>query len=203
MQQSKKKLYIYYTMIETNNDINNEEPKRLLGKDEHWYEKVYTFFHYKLYHNHIIDTYYNVKHYLHNLRVFQKQLWTYRPYDYVFQEELFAFGLGQLKQAIINGNEERTSANKKIAAIDELIFQLNRNVEEEVPLKRKVTAKEFAKYKEEVKFRKEERFNRIVRILKGQDSSEFDRVTRSDDDPYGYKSWVEIFDGTGFENWWD
>lgn len=74
----------------------------------------------------------NVKWYFRNKRTFRRTLWNWRPWDYAFQMELFAYGLEQLADAIDHGYEVRESAEPKVAAIKQLVNELRRDYEDEV-----------------------------------------------------------------------
>lgn len=142
------------------------------------------------------DYYYKVKWFFSNLKRFWTTLWEYRTWDYAYSFILFADSLEWLATQIENGLEEERSVKKKVAAIKELAslirdlidendFGLNyddfRNVEE--------FNKEYIKKRDEC-------LNKIHRIIKGQDQCDTLRFEN-------YDEWVEKFDGTGYEGWWE
>lgn len=142
------------------------------------------------------DWYFNIKWGIKNYILFSKQIWNWRPWDGRFQEDLFAFGLEQVKKAIENGNEERASANKKIKALEEVIFQIRRDIDDEIKFDREhETLDEYSKRYHTARI---ERYDTIAKLIKGQDPFEY-----KDNDGYDYDSYVEWFDGSGIEGWWD
>lgn len=176
-------------------------------------EDISDFFVYDIYHHLIRDNYYNVKWYIKNLGTFQEMIWEWRPWDYQFQIDLFIFGMEHLRDAIVNGNEVRETANKKIAAIDELIKELQRDVDDEAWKAFKANNLTYEEKNELYRKLRDEKFARVFRILKGQDISEFQKSDDAGDsdedpdgwkqDPDGWKQYTKVFDGTGIEGWWD
>lgn len=164
---------------------------------EKWYEPITDFFEYTIWKNGIRDLYYNLKWYFKNLVLFQKQLWTWRPWDYQFQMELFAFGLDQVANAMENGSEVRESANKKIAACKELSRQLRRNVEDEIEWVRGDMT-----YSEKVRKATAEKYDEIHRLMKGQDIMEYKELAEGTEEEK-YQHYTDWFDGSGIEGWWD
>jgi len=77
------------------------------------------------------EWYYNIKNYISNRILFNKVLWDWRAWDSAYQVDLFKFGLEQLAKSIENGIEEPISRGKKVAAINKLITELSRDVEDE------------------------------------------------------------------------
>lgn len=167
-------------------------------QNQSWLENVSDFFVYTLWNRWIKETYWNIKWYFKNLILFQHILWTWRPWDGRYQEELFAFGLEQVKKSIENGNEERTSANKKIMAIEETIAQIRRDVDDEITFdKGNETLEEYGKRYHATM---EKRFDIIARLIKGQNIYEYRNNHKSQMEEY--EAYVDWFDGTGIDGWW-
>lgn len=162
------------------------------------------------------DLYYNLKWFFHNLWVFRKQMWGFRDWDYRYCSELFAFSLGRLVLCIENGNEERRSANKKIAIIRELAHEFNRDVEQEIDdhmTEQNIPISQFMSlYHIELDYQ----CDKIARLLRGQIGKEADKEYQACVDKWKeehdgkepnpderYDIWVEWFNGTGYDGWWD
>ena len=147
--------------------------------------------------------YYDIKSFLINFIKFRKQLWNFRPWDFMFCNDMFAESLRQLRDCIEHGNEERRAANKKIAAINELISLLGKinnefDIDEVYDYSMKERDFSMDEYLEEYWKRKSETIDRIARIMKGQEPKPTGM------DPFhNYDEWVELFDGTDCEGWWD
>ena len=93
-------------------------------------ENVSDFFVYAIYHT-IKDWYYNVLWYIKNRKTFDKVIREWRPWDYSYQIDLFTFGIEKLRDCILNGHEVDETRLKKVDAMNKLIAQLKRDVEEE------------------------------------------------------------------------
>lgn len=132
------------------------------------------------------DWYYNIKYFIKNLIFFRKELWHYRNWDFGHNIDLFAKSLTGLANQIENGNEEERSAKKKVNAIKELVellYFINKDFGFEEPISEK-------RYMDV----RNATFNRINRLLKGQTNLP---------NIFNYEEWVEQFDGTGLEGWWE
>jgi hypothetical protein len=155
------------------------------------------------------DWWYDVKWFFKNLKRFWKQLWKFRTWDYFYCITLFADSLEWLANEIEGGHEEKRSAGKKVAAIRELVSLLKKTVaDDEYGMMDKYWDNEnttftipIDKYVEKVAKERKKTLNRINRIIAGQDRKVFENIDRSRKD--GYDKYVEVFDGTGFEGWWD
>lgn len=183
----------YETIDEFIDNVENEI------KNQSIFEDISDFFVYTIWNNGIKENYWKIKWYFKNLILFQSVLWTWRPWDSQYQMDLFAFGLDQVANAMENGNEERTSANKKIAACNELSKQLRRDVENEVGWYKGMPIEE---YSNKVAKATEERFNEIHRLMKGQNKEEYKKLNSSSIDEE-YVNYVNWFDGSGIESWWN
>lgn len=140
------------------------------------------------------DHYYRVKWFFSNLKRFWVTLWEYRTYDYAYNFILFADSLEWLATQIENGVEEERSATKKAKAIRELVFLLRNLVDDfEINIQ---DYRNICECNEAYLEKRNECLNRIHQIIKGQDES---NTLRSED----YDDWVEKFDGTGYEGWWE
>lgn len=109
-----------------------EEEFDLRHENRKWYTKVGDFFKYRIGWR-TRDWWYDTKWYFRNLRTFRPILKEWRSYNYEYQVNLFKFGIKQLAKAKeYYGNEEETSSKKKIAAMRELIKEIDRDYEEEL-----------------------------------------------------------------------
>lgn len=150
------------------------------------------------------DWYYNMKWLFRNLWGFRNELWNFRSWDYSHCIGIFARSLEMLAECIKNGHEERRSALKKVDAINELVSLLRKTSDgddfgcaDEFFEEKHLTVPLEEYHKEYLK-RKKDALERIYRIIRGQDSDELKGINVSD-----YDEWVEKFDGTGYEGWWD
>jgi hypothetical protein len=154
------------------------------------------------------DWYYNMKWLFKNLWNFRKELWNFRSWDFGYCIEMFARSLELLSEQIKNGHEEERSSIKKTIAINELVMQLRKLSDDndfgcldEFFDEDGVTIPIDEYDRMHIK-RRNKTLNRIYRLLKGQDVKEFEGTTM-----FGggdeYDKWVEKFDGTGYEGWWD
>lgn len=156
------------------------------------------------------EFYYNIKWFFENLWRFRKQLWSFRTWDFSFCNELFADSLEWLSKNIENGHEEERSAIKKVNAINELVILLRKltdgtefgmeNDPEFWKDNHRITSDE--EYNNEYERRRDVILDRILEIIKGQHNSDFDSI-KDIKYPEYYDKYVEIFDGTGYEGWWD
>lgn len=179
----------------------------------------------------INNWYYSVKWYFKNRKLFNKIIRQWRPWDYSYQLELFMFGIEQLRNCVMNGQEEESSRLKKVAAMDELIKQLKRDTENEAyelvygGLENSLITKDIGKYQKLIKVQKElrnQKINKIFSIIKGQDCDYLsecvdeevnkiknnpklsDKKKKELTDPDArYNIWTKYFDGTGIEGWWN
>lgn len=144
------------------------------------------------------DWYYNIKWFFKNLWRFKRILWEYRTWDFSYCNNLFANSLDWLADQIKNGHEEVRSANKKVSAIKELASLIRRLTDdddfglEEPFINKEISIDEYDKRR---KHTRKEYLDRIYRIIYGQENEKYDKTD--------YNKWVENFDGTGYEGWWD
>lgn len=97
-----------------------------------WYVKVKNFFKYSIGWR-TRDWWINTKWYFRNLKTFKPILKTWRSFDYHYQIDLFKFGIKQLAKALdYYGSEEPVARNKRIAAMNELIKEIDRDYEKEL-----------------------------------------------------------------------
>ena len=115
-----------------NYDEYFEEEFDLRRKNKKWYVKVGDFFKYRIGWR-TRDWWYNTKWYFRNLRTFQPILKEWRSFSYHYQVDLFKFGIKQLAEAKeYYGNEEEVGRKKRIAAMQELIKEIDRDYDEEL-----------------------------------------------------------------------
>ena len=143
-----------------------------------------------------------MKEFIKNLWRFRKILWNHRTWDWAYCINLFADSLEWLSKDIEKGPEEERARIKKINAIKELIILLRHmtddseyNTFEEKTLEEihSMTTEDFKKKDKLYKENREITLNRIHEIIKGQ----------SHPVEPNYNKWVEQFDGTGIEGWWN
>lgn len=148
--------------------------------------------------------YYNIKWFISNVWRFRKVLWDFRTWDFSYCNRMFIESLKFLADCIDHGHEDRRAANKKVAAINELRTLLGKinnefDIDEVYDYTKKERDFEVEDYLKEYQRRKVETIDRIARILKGQERHEFDGLAGF----HNYDEWVELFDGTDCEGWWD
>ena len=115
-----------------------------------WYVKVGDFFKYRIGWR-LRDWWIDTKWYFRNLRTFQPILKEWRSYNYHYQVDLFKFGIKQLAEALeYYGNEVPESRHKRIAAMNELIKEIDRDYEHD--LKEKMNYDYLSKSEKVVKY---------------------------------------------------
>lgn len=184
-------------------------------QEENWLSKISDFFKYTIWDNTQMF-FYNVQWFFHNLKVFRKTLWKWRDWDHEYTKDLYVVCLKEIAKAIKNGVEEDRSANKKVNKINELIQLLETDIEEitykEIKEGRKNGVKE-ENLLQEMRKKQEEHKNKILNIIKGQDNEDFqkkyDEIANEmkkqhpEKEIDSYEVWVQTFDGSGVEYWWD
>lgn len=161
-----------------------EQIKKVIKETkEPWYEVIwgglYYFFNYK-----IKDFYFNLKYYFKNLYRFHKSgiIWNFREFDHIFCEELYVFGLKELRDSIKNdSNEIKECASKKAEAIDRLINELDSDWKPQFDSS-KSFKENFHIYKEA----ENKHYETIFKLIRGQQL------------PYNDPK----FDGSGATGWW-
>ena len=144
------------------------------------------------------DYYNEICWFFRNLKFFWKTLWEYRSWDYSYCIDLFANSLERLGKSIEEGSEERRSAIKKVNAINELVMLLRHTIDDtdyNLYNDDHLEITNVKKYDAEYRKRREIVFKRIYEIIHGQSLKGIDMSN--------YDEWVEKFDGTGIEGWWD
>lgn len=156
--------------------------------------------------------YYNIKWFLCNFWRFRKQLWEYRTWDFTYCNDMFIESLIHLKKCLENGHEENFSRNKKVKAIGELIELLKKiSSDDDFGLTDEVYTDDgnyklnidTEHYNNEYIKRKNETIDKITRLIKGQDPSVFSNIGTGILNFNSYNEWVKLFDGTGYDGWWD
>lgn len=184
------------------------------------WEEICDFFEYTIWDN-LKTAWYNLKWFFHNIKVFWKTLWEYRDWDYAYLIDVNTVCLTQLANRIEKGFEDKRSASKKVAKIRELIALLNRDVEDEYLTKyEEQVAKGEITYKEvfeQAEIEKRKNAKSMFQIILGQDPKKFDEKYRKALENFktehpeidktkmedNYDIWVQIFDGSGIESWWE
>ena len=147
----------------------------------------------------------NMKWFFKNLWKFKEDLWRFRSWDFLYCLDIFATSLSALSDQIESGFEEDEAKMKKVLAINELILLLRQiSVGNDYGcyddlVNGKIKPKE---YSDEVKKRKQEILSRINHLIIGQSNEDFDSV-RDKDGTLTYQNWVNLYDGSGFEGWWE
>lgn len=143
------------------------------------------------------DFFYKVKWYFRNLITFQKTLWSYRDFDFSYLLDLNIFGLTNLQKCLEKGHEVDVTRLKKVDKIGELIKLLNDLKNEEGIFESHIKEGEtFNNYAERVNKQYIKGFDRIAKIVKGQNIA---KASKEKDD-FVYE---EYFDGSGILGWWD
>ena len=176
---------------------------------------IWEFLKYDVWRFGIKDTYYNIKWFFHNLKVFWKTLWKWRSWDYSYINDTHIMMLEQLANQIKNGDEEKRSAHLKYYAIQSLIRELKRNIEDEawaIKEQKNLNYEETSKLYDSML---DEHFKKIFRLMRGQDESTVNAQIWSLRDNFkkthghepnmeeSYDIWVSVFDGTGVGGWWE
>ena len=168
----------------------------------------------------MVRAWYNLKWFFHNIKVFWKILWKYRDWDYAYLIDVNTVCLTQLANRIEKGNEDKRASSKKVAKIRELITLLNRNIEDEYLIKYKEQISKgkttYQKVFEQAEIEKRKNAKAMFQILLGQDPKKFNEKYKkaleqlktehpeTDTTKIGnYDVWVQLFDGSGIESWWD
>lgn len=177
-------------------------------------QDIKDFFVYTIWRNGIYEFIYNIKHAILNCWNFRKQLWQFRQYDYEFAVLMFSRSLELLKESIKNGHEERRSANKKIQRIDELIELLAKDVDDDcVNVYTECSKGNITKDERDIEIDRirHEHYSKIFNIIEGQSNIKLAKEVNNklkdhpnkDDHEVWYNTWVDKFDGSGIEGWWD
>lgn len=163
---------------------------------------------------------YNLKWFFHNIRVFWEILWKYRDWDYAYLIDVNTVCLTQLANRIEKGSEDKRASSKKVAKIRELIDLLNRDVEEEYLAKYEEQIRKgkipYRKVIEKVEIEKRKNIKAMFQIILGQDPKKFNEKYKKELEQLkteppetdtnkinNYDVWVQLFDGSGIESWWD
>lgn len=181
--------------------------------NKRWYEKIKDFFVYSIGLN-VRDWWNSIKWYFSNLKRFQPVIKSWRYWDYQYQVDLFVFGLKQLADAIDRyGHEEDVSRKKKVAAIKSLITEMERDYQEAVDSRNEDSyAKDYERYYAELKRTRKAHYNKIFKLIIGQDEDKLNQMVKAkyealSEEEKGkfnhYEAYVELFDGSGIEGWWD
>lgn len=177
-------------------------------------QNIKDFFVYTVWRNGIYEFIYNIKYFISNFWNFRKQLWQFRQYDYEFAILMFSRSLELLKESIKNGSEERQSANKKIQKIDELIELLAKHIDDECDnLYTECSKGNITKDERDIEIDRirHEHYSKIFSIIEGQSNiklvkevnNELKDHPNKDDHAVWYSTYIDKFDGSGIEGWWD
>jgi hypothetical protein len=177
------------------------------------------FFKYDLSFYKVRDFFYNLKWFFKNLKNFRKQLWDFRSWDHSHAVDMYICCLEQIANSIENGHEEERSAAKKVVKIRELIdllrysndclddelYDLYDKLRKEGKTNNEIAAESYKFY--------HEFYEKIFTILKGQDHSVICRKCdaileeKYNGKNYPHDEWydeyVNLFDGSGANEWWD
>jgi len=176
---------------------------------------VWEFLKYDIWSFGIKDTYYNIWWFFHNLKVFWKTLWEWRSWDYSYINDVHIMMLEQLGDQIEHGSEEERSAHLKQCAIQSLISELKRDVEDEAWKIREQKNLSNEEYNKLYNSMEDKHFKKIFRLMRGQDEESVDVLYqllkddfkkshgREPDTEEAYDIWVTVFDGTGVRGWWE
>ncbi len=182
-------------------------------KNKRWLEKVKDFFVYRIGLN-VRDWWNSIKWYFSNLKRFQPVIKSWRSWDYQYQVDLFVFGLKQLVDEIdIYGHEEDVSRKKKITAIKSLIAEIERDYRDDVDYRNEDSyEKYYGRYYAALKRTRKAHYNKIFKLIIGQDEDKLNQMVKAkyealSEEEKGkfnhYEAYVELFDGSGIEGWWD
>lgn len=186
------------------------------------WEEISDFFEYTIWDNLEIG-WYNLTWFFHNIKLFWKTLWEYRDWGHQYAVDVYIVCLEQLAKRIENGFEESRSASKKVQKIHELIELLKVDTDDlytETWNNGIKNGEDPEKLRDKCQTLTWEHKKKIFRLLSGQDPKKFNKKykeavekfkkensdkdckpnLRSDDT---YDIWVNLFDGSGAESWWE
>ena len=188
-------------------------------KAKEFWQEFKDFFEYTIWKHGIEEFCYNLKYWFKNQKNFRKQLWEFRNWDYEYAVGMFVRSLELLSDAIENGHEERRSATKKVAKINELIDLLRHDIDDDlynVSRTMKDEDIDSASINEECNKVYHDYCKKIFDIIEGQNtyilSENVNKILKKKypdkelkDIPHDewYDEWVNQFDGSGYSGWWD
>lgn len=196
-----------------------KENKNVLIK---FLEKITDFFEYTIWYN-LKTGWYNLTWFFHNIKVFWKTLWDYRDWDHQYAIDAYIVCLEQLANRIENGFEEKRSASKKVQKIHELIELLKIDIEDVITETWNSgidKGEDHEKLYDKCQKIPIEHKKKILRILEGQDPKKFEKKYQEELEKFkkehpekdskfyhgvgdNYDIWVNLFDGSGVESWWE
>ena len=187
-----------------------------MAKVKQFFSAVGDFFYFNVWTT-LKDKYYDTTWFFHNLKTFWKTLCDFRDWDYEYIIDVYVTCLEQLAKSIINGPEEKRSANKKVAMIREVIRLLKADVDEEYLKKYEEQLKNneitYTQVFNEANTQRRKNLQAAFNIIIGQDPEKFDKkyqnaITKwtkkhNNQKPDRYEIWLDLYDGSGIENWWE
>jgi len=155
---------------------------------------------------------------LHNFWYFRKEIWNFREWDYSFQLRLWRRSLVPLRDILIDGYEEEVSRIRKVVAINEAIYIIDRILEDVyiedaeaqlgINFMDTTDANEASNVVTLSRELANQDWKRLWRILEGQNHNEYvmlmDRQNiQSQFEDAHDDLWAKWFDGTDMRGWWD
>lgn len=155
---------------------------------------------------------------LYNFWYFRKEIWNFREWDYTYQLKLWRRSLIPLRDSLKDGYEEEVSRIKKVVAIDEAIYIIDRILEDVylddaeaqlgINFMETTNASEAKKVVEYSHQLAQTDWKRLWTIFEGQNYNEYvmlmDRQkVRSQFEKAHDDLWGQWFNGTDMRGWWN
>ena len=148
---------------------------------------------------------------LYNFWYFRKEIWNFQAWDYSYQLRLWRKSLVPLRDCLINGYEVHVPRMAKVAAIQEAIDLIDDiladnyidTAEDILGINfLKAPLEESGKVAELANELAQKDWQRLWRIMEGQNHNEYVMLLDRNEDPKR-DIWAEWFDGTDMRGWWD
>lgn len=149
---------------------------------------------------------------LYNFWYFRKEIWNFRAWDYSYQLRLWRKSLVPLRDSLINGYEVHVPRMRKVVAIEEAIGLIDDILADNyvdiaegilgINFLDTTEAKEAVKVVELANELAQKDWQRLWRILEGQNHNEYTMLVDRNQDPKR-DVWAEWFDGTDMRGWWN
>ena len=169
------------------------------------------------------DFFRNLLYFFKNIYTFRKDMWNFREWDHECCKDIYCTALEALKECIYrNGNEIDVSRLKKVDAMEELLYLLQRDIFDEYweAYMNPLHTMKMDDFNKMCRDAEKARLKRICELLTGQDDSKFikeyeidskkiDKMLKdhpllkyNEDELYN-EACYKHFDGSGCTGWWD
>lgn len=149
---------------------------------------------------------------LYNFWYFRKEIWNFRAWDYSYQLRLWRKSLVPLRDNLINGYEVHIPRMKKVVVIEEAIGLIDDILADNyIDIAEGILGINFIDTTEAKEAQKvvvlanelaQKDWQRLWRILEGQNHNEYTMLVDRNQDPKR-DVWAEWFDGTDMRGWWN